>query len=139
ERRDQQRQHQDAVLGGERQPAVRERRIPVGLARADDDPGAEQGEQDEEQEPPRNPGCAQSNGHQPPFVTSERYFTKASIWAGWSVFPNVGGMTLAGKPFSTNALGLTIEVRMNAGVLPLSTLSRSGPTLPVAPASESVW
>src|SRR6201986_3016200 len=37
------------------------------------------------------------------------------------------------------ALGSTIEVRMNAGLLPLSVLSRSGPILPVAPASWSVW
>src|SRR3954468_17516 len=28
---------------------------------------------------------------------------------------------------------------MNAGSLPLSTWSRSGPTLPAAPASDSVW
>src|SRR5947208_2658985 len=63
----------------------------------------------------------------------------ASIWAGCSVLPNVGGITLAGKPFSMYALGLTIEVRMNAWLLPLSTLSRSGPIVPVAPASLSVW
>src|ERR1700748_3617532 len=37
------------------------------------------------------------------------------------------------------ALGSTIEVRMTAGLLPLSVLSRSGPILPVAPASWSVW
>src|SRR3954447_23308002 len=37
------------------------------------------------------------------------------------------------------ALGFTIEVRVNAGALPLSTLSRSGPIVPVAPASEGVW
>src|SRR3954454_21110301 len=38
-----------------------------------------------------------------------------------------------------NALGLTIEVRMNAASLPLRTLSRSGPTCAVEPASLRVW
>src|ERR1700759_181720 len=38
-----------------------------------------------------------------------------------------------------NAFGSTIEVRMNAVLLPLSVLSRSGPIVPVAPASLSVW
>src|SRR5438445_9517581 len=37
------------------------------------------------------------------------------------------------------ALGLTIEVWMKAAGLPLRTLSRSGPTWAVAPASLRVW
>src|SRR5919198_6423512 len=37
------------------------------------------------------------------------------------------------------AFGSTIDCLMNAGSLPLSTLSRSGPVVPVAPASASVW
>src|SRR5262245_41417822 len=37
------------------------------------------------------------------------------------------------------ALGVTIDWRMNASSLPFRTLPRSGPVVPVAPASASVW
>src|SRR4051794_9154852 len=37
------------------------------------------------------------------------------------------------------AFGSTIDCLMKAASLPLRTLSRSGPTVPLAPASASVW
>src|SRR5207247_10874496 len=37
------------------------------------------------------------------------------------------------------AFGSTIDWWMNAELLPLSTLERSGPTVPVAPAGVKVW
>src|SRR3954451_4241520 len=43
------------------------------------------------------------------------------------------------KPCSIYALGSTIDVLMKAGFLPFRNLSRSGPTVPLAPASLSVW
>src|SRR3954454_16347931 len=42
-------------------------------------------------------------------------------------------------PGAICASGLTIDVLMKAGSLPLRTLSRSGPTVPFAFASASVW
>ena len=51
----------------------------------------------------------------------------------------VVGMSPFWKPFAIKALGSTIDCLMKAASLPLRTLSRSGPDLPVAPASASVW
>src|SRR6185437_13236045 len=54
-------------------------------------------------------------------------------------------MTFFGKPGCVYAFGSVIDVRMNgssgcfAWAAYCCSLSRSGPTLPVVPAAESVW
>ena len=90
QRRDQQREQQDPVLGLRDDLAVGEDREAVRLADADDDRGAENHAEDEEGEPRAGyPVASVRRPSQPPFVTSERYFTSASIWAGWSVCAEV--------------------------------------------------
>ena len=83
QRRDQQREQQDRVLRlGRRARRPSNDRVAVGLPHDDDDRRAEQRAEDEEEHRPRESGCAQSSRHQPPLVTSERYFTSASSLAG---------------------------------------------------------
>src|SRR3954451_11664316 len=73
------------------------------------------------------------------WVTVDRYLTRAARSAGLRSLPKVVGMTPLGKPFSTNAPGSTIDCLMKAASRDARTLSRSGPTVPEAPASLSVW
>src|SRR5436190_17442458 len=73
------------------------------------------------------------------WVTVDRYLTRASRSAGLMSLPNVCGMTPLGKPFSTYAPGSTIDCLMKAASRVARNLSRFGPTVPEAPASDSVW
>src|SRR5262249_17026975 len=81
----------------------------------------------------------------PPFDPWTRYCTTASNSCFVRVVPKFGGITPAGYPFSTYLFGSTIDSRTNcssgtpARRASSASLSRSGPTVPFAPAGVNVW
>src|SRR5215216_5042422 len=68
-----------------------------------------------------------------------RNFTRSSSPCGSIVWPNVSGITLGGNPGAILALGSTIDFLTSEGLIPGITVSRSGPTVPEAPAAFMVW